>query len=427
MPPIPGPDAGRAGAPLASAAAYVAAELVLGLYVAGLWQSGRAEAVGFLAFRPWLLILLAACVAARPWRRRIAFYAAALGLAGLAESALLLAWGAPDPFPEMLRGWAAGALLLVPADLLVAFARRRGKAAAAGAALALAALLFVPAVQRGWEVLALEEIASRQAPAQKPELLLMTGLPIVWGEGGAFDPASRPALAYQVLQQEFAVRPVDTLEPQSLAGARLLLLAQPRWLSPTELVALDAWVRGGGRVLILTDPRLAWPSELPVGDIRRPPPIGLLGPLLDHWGLALRPPQEEGIVTAVHEGRALAMEQPGRFAAANGGCRVAEPWLARCRIGAGEAVLVADADLVRDDLWTGLGPRGDARHRRLADNPLFLADRLDSLAGVDRPRRAGPVAWAAAGRKTQTSVLLALLALASLFAAGLLLARRRRG
>lgn len=425
MPPRPSPE--RAGAPLAAGAAYAAAELLLGLYVAGLWQAGRAEAAGFLAFRPWLLIVLAACAAPRPWRRRIAFYAAALGLAGLAESLLLLAWGAPDPWPEMLRGWAAGALLLVPLDVLAAFARRYGRFALAAAALALAALLFVPSVQRGWEVLALEDSAPRAPSADTPELRLMTALPIVWGEGGAFDPESRPALAYRLLQREFAVRPIDTLDAGSLAGARLLLLAQPRWLAPHELVDLDAWVRSGGRALILTDPRLVWPNDLPVGDIRRPPPVALLGPLLDHWGLALTPAQGEGVETARHGGRLLAMEQPGRFAATGEACRVRAAWLAHCRIGAGEAVLIADADLMRDDLWAGPGPGGGARHRRLADNPLVLADLLDALAGVERPRAGGDIAWAAPGRKTAASVLAALLALAILFAAGLLLARRGRG
>ncbi|MFN3388455.1 MAG: hypothetical protein ACK40O_05945 [Allosphingosinicella sp.] len=428
----PSPDRARAGAPLAAAAAFAAAELVLGLYVAGLWLSGRAEAVGFLAFRPWLLILLAAGVARLPWRRRLAFYAAALAVAGTAESVLLLIWGAPNPLPEMLRGWAAAALLLVPVDLLLAFVRRRGRIAVAAAALGLCALLFVPAVQRGWEALALETLSppepSPPEPSpQKPELLLMTALPIVWGEGGAFDPASRPARAYRALQAEFAVRPIDTLGADTLSGGRLILLAQPRWLSPGELVALDAWVRGGGRALILTDPRLAWPSELPVGDIRRPPPIALLGPLLGHWGLGLAPAPGEGVETARLGDRVLAMERPGRFAARGDACRVLESWRARCRIGAGEAVLIADADLMRDDMWAGPGPRGGARHRRLADNPLVLADLLDGLAGIERPRPAGAVRWADPARRTGTSVLAILAALATLLAAGLLLARRRRG
>ena len=130
------------------------------------------------------------------------------------------------------------------------------------------------------------------AESANPDLMLMTALPLIWGEGGAFDPASRPQLSYKQLQREFRVRPLDVLDEAGLASGRLLLLAQPRVLAPVELVALDAWVRGGGRALILTDPLLLWPSALPIGDVRRPPAIGLLGPLLAHWGLALDPPAE---------------------------------------------------------------------------------------------------------------------------------------
>jgi hypothetical protein len=87
--------------------------------------------------------------------------------------------------------------------------------------------------------------------------MLMTGLPIVWGEAGPFDPASKPAAAYVELQREFAFRPVDVLDADSLGRGKLLFLAQPQRLAPAELAALDAWIRGGGRALILTDPMLA--------------------------------------------------------------------------------------------------------------------------------------------------------------------------
>ena len=46
---------------------------------------------------------------------------------------------------------------------------------------------------------------------------------------------------------------------------------------------------------ILTDPVLVWPSELALSDIRRPPPVGLLGPLLTHWGLRLEASEMRGL------------------------------------------------------------------------------------------------------------------------------------
>ena len=313
------------------------------------------------------------------------------------------------------------------ADLAMQAGRPFGRTGAAAAAALLFLLLFAPPVQRLWERAALADLAPSPAAGQKPPLMLMTALPIVWGEGGAFDPASRPAAAYRALQEEYDVRLLDTLDPRQLAKGRLLLLAQPHWLSPPELVALDEWVRRGGRVLILTDPRLEWPSPLPVGDVRRPPPAGLLRPLLDHWGLSLTPGVGRGSATV--DGRLVRLESPGRFETAEGvNCAAGPPWLADCRIGAGRALLFADADLMRDELWTGFGPRGAERHRRIADNPLFLADRLDALAGIERPRAGGKVIWADPERRTPQSLWIAfglLFALALAAAAGLLLRRRK--
>ena len=252
--------------------------------------------------------------------------------------------------------------------------------------------------------------------------MLMTALPLIWGEGGAFDPASRPQLSYKNLQREFRVRPLDVLDEAGLASGRLLLLAQPRALAPVELVALDAWVRGGGRALILTDPVLVWPSALPIGDIRRPPAIGLLGPLLAHWGLALDPPAEArpqpGSIETTNGKRRIMLGAPGEFRKQGGTCRIARAYLASCAIGRGQAILLADADLLRDETW--LRPGASEGARIVSDNPLLVADYLDALAGLSRarpglgPRRGDAFRVAAA-------ILLAGLAL------GVWAWRRRRG
>ena len=245
------------------------------------------------------------------------------------------------------------------------------------------------------------------APSEpRPTVLLMTGLPLVWGEKGPFDPRSRPAAAYVELSESFAFEPVDVLDSPSLARGRLLLLAQPQRLAPAELAALDSWIRRGGRALILTDPFLTWPSDLPPGDIRRPPPVGLLAPLLDHWRLRMDPPAEPGEAAARWEGRWVKLDSPGRFRSSSRDCAVApQGWTASCRIGRGEVRLVADADLLQDSLW------------RSADNPAVMGEWLDSLAGARRePSRmpAGPA----------VAPVLAALAAAAL-GAWLLLRRRR--
>lgn len=235
----------------------------------------------------------------------------------------------------------------------------------------------------------------------------MSGLPLVWGEKGPFELGSRPAAAYVELGRDFDFQPVDVLDPATLARGRLLFLAQPQRLAPAELAALDRWIRSGGRALILTDPMLAWPSELPPGDIRRPPPVGLLAPLLGHWRLELEPPAEAGEVEVRWKGRRVLLDSPGRLRSAGPDCVVEEAWTALCRLGRGTVRLVADADLMRDSLWTSSA----------ADNPAVVGDWLDVLAGSSRTRP---------GRteRTWAGPAIALLVVAA--GTGLLLRRRRK-
>jgi hypothetical protein len=418
---------------IAAAAAFAAAELAITLLAGRFFEWGRAENLLFLAFRPWLILAAALLVARMDWRSRLLFYPLALLLAAATHAAFLAALGAPRPFAGAGQGLLAGLLLAAIVDPLVGIGRERWGRKGQSAAAALIVLLFVLpfGLLRVHEAIALGRESEAPA-AERPVLHLMTALPLVWGESGPLDPESRPAEAYLYLQREFDVRPIDAFTGDSLAEARLLLLAQPRLLAPEELVALDAWVRAGGRALVLTDPLLAWPTELPLGDIRRPPATGLLDPLLAHWGLALEPPSAPRIelseLAQQGETRRLALAAPGRFRPEGEACRLAgHPWLARCAPGAGRVLLVADADLLHDRMWVAEVERGEGRAARLADNPLILARWLDELAGIERRRVAPPVQWLAGDARAAQAVLagLAPAALALLLAAILRLVRRR--
>jgi len=197
----------------------------------------------------------------------------------------------------------------------------------------------------------------------------MTGLPMVWGGGGVEEVlggTSEPSAAYRTLAARFRVAAIDRLAPEAMPktlpgtlGAAPLLLVQPRALAPEELAAFDAWVRGGGSVLILADPMLRRGGPYRPGDPRAPPPMTLLDPLFAHWGLVLDLPTadpgeriERFGATANGRRGTLVTDAAGRWRVTAGTCRVeAGGVIARCRLGAGRAILVADADLVDDSLW----------------------------------------------------------------------------
>jgi hypothetical protein len=192
----------------------------------------------------------------------------------------------------------------------------------------------------------------RQA-GERPTLLLLTSLPLVFGEDFSIQGNGSPAL--KALQSRYQVVPISVADPPELGKAQLLLMAHPLPQPAEDLVALDAWVRRGGRVMLLADPMLEWPSKRPLGDLLRPPAMFMDTGLLGHWGLRLGPPGERGPRVEKLGGFDVLTDSPG---ALFGRCAIsADRLVAHCRIGRGEATIVADADL----LDTGqLGPK--AKH-----------------------------------------------------------------
>lgn len=199
----------------------------------------------------------------------------------------------------------------------------------------------------------------------KPELLLLTSLPLVFSEDFSLDQKGSAMLA--ALRSRYRVVPIDVTDPKALAKAPLLMMAQPRAQTAENLVALDAWVRGGGHLLLLADPALDWPSNQPLGDPTRPPPMYPDTGLLAHWGLRLDAPDKRGPALRTIAGRAVLTASPGTL---SGDCAIADHGLvARCRLGKGKATVIADADLL--DI-VDLGEPA-------ADNDRAILAELDSL------------------------------------------------
>ena len=207
------------------------------------------------------------------------------------------------------------------------------------------AILLIAALAIGAAAVAITMVrrsGSAKSEGERPSLLLLTSLPLMFGEQFSLEGGGSDALT--TLEKHYRVLPISVTDPAELRRARLLLMAHPPAQSPDDLVALDEWVREGGKVMLLADPMLEWPSERPFGDPLRPPPMFADTGLLVHWGLRLDAPNERGPQTRQLGGREVLTASPGSL---HGNCEIsADRLVARCRIGKGAATIVADADFL---------------------------------------------------------------------------------
>lgn len=212
-------------------------------------------------------------------------------------------------------------------------------------------------------------------------VLLFTTLPILWPEtariGDALNPGAPTHWALAVLRETGEVRAIDALATEgggaAIGQAHLLVMAQPRALSGQENVALDAWVRAGGRVLLFADPMLTAGSAYAIGDPRRAQDIAMLSPILHRWGLDLTfdDTQTPGERMAQVAGGPMPVNLAGQFVpvgAAGATCTIRDAGLvARCGIGKGMVLAVADAAVLENAPAGGQMLRRAALRRLLAE------------------------------------------------------------
>ncbi len=320
-----------AAALLSGALAFAAglAVLVAGLVPPGLLATGQIDA------QRWLLPLAAAAVVVILLLRRLAG-----GWSALVVACALLALAAPS-----LALWVQGSN---------------------------------PAIGRPQPV-------SAPLPADRPLVGLLSGPPLY---GPHADGGFAGSPLWRILSRQVAMRPLDAVEPDMIASLDAILVIQPRALAPDELVALDHWVRMGGHGVVLADPELLWDDGRPMGHTLKPPRQSLLGPLLTRWGVALEPaaarapgadPVERRFLSG---GALLQVAGASRFQLTGAGCRLAERGLiARCTLGRGSAVLIADADFANDALWTAAPDMPERADRWTSDAPAVVAALLAGEGG----------------------------------------------
>ncbi|WP_088184751.1 Gldg family protein [Sphingobium sp. Z007] len=246
----------------------------------------------------------------------------------------------------------------------------------------------------------------------RPTLAVITALPLFWSESGRQD-----APVVTVLRTRFTVVPMDDPVQLKPSGAKRLLLAQPRAMTPTQLVAIDAWVRDGGTALVMADPLLRWPSDLPLGDRRRAPSTSLLGPLLDHWGFHPCAIMSEEIRYFPPDGTLITLTGAR-------GCPTAERdgIVQRKQIGHGAALLVGDADPIDDRLWLANPAHPLDPRYWVADTPALV---VRWLGGASIP---GDRRWMRDAQDVTRALRWALLAGTMWAIVGAMLLRRgRRG
>lgn len=231
--------------------------------------------------------------------------------------------------------------------------------------------------------LATRPVSQARNPAVDVSILsgpALQGVPLGRAMGrSAADSIGLVGPLWLALSERLRLHPLDAIDSPGLTHARRLILIQPRALSPSELVALDAWVRGGGRAVILADPLLHWHDPRPIADPARAPITSLLDPLLSHWGLVLASarPDDRTQRRFLQSGALIQLLGAASFelTGQSPSCRLEEGGLiAQCRVGGGHALLIADADWADDPLWTLRPDRPGDRRARTSDAPDLLAD-----------------------------------------------------
>jgi len=212
------------------------------------------------------------------------------------------------------------------------------------------------------------EAGALESQVPKPKLGLMTSLPLYWPLGADFSDLARGEgeVPWQrgEIEQSHEIVLLDTLTPipgltadapetDPLEGLTRLAVVQPRGLSPADNVALDEWVRAGGKLLLVLDPMLTGHYELALGDPRRPTDTALIPPVVRRWGMEISysgPVGHELDIERIADGGlTLIAALHGEIAITDPGAAscelLAEKIVARCAVGKGEVVLIADATM----------------------------------------------------------------------------------
>ena len=129
----------------------------------------------------------------------------------------------------------------------------------------------------------------RLATPKKPELGIISSLPLDTGAGGvqaAMQGQARPFVIYEQLAQTYATKMLDPAFTSIPADIDVLMIVNPGPMTPAQLYAIDQFVMKGGRALVFVDPL----SEIAsAGGEGGGPSSSDLPSLFRAWGVAYNP------------------------------------------------------------------------------------------------------------------------------------------
>lgn len=130
------------------------------------------------------------------------------------------------------------------------------------------------------------------AQVEKPQVGLISGLPLAGGMNPLTGQSSAPWVVYEQLQQLFEVRELDADLDQVPDDIEVMLLVHPKILSEATLFAIDQFVLRGGKLLAFLDPLAeADQSMEAMMDGMADGRASDLAPLLATWGVHYDPEQ----------------------------------------------------------------------------------------------------------------------------------------
>lgn len=149
---------------------------------------------------------------------------------------------------------------------------------------------FFSLEQEGLLEYELSRLINSLAQEQKPQIGLISGLPMGGGTNPMTGQPSAPWVALEQIRQMFTIQNLEHDIDQVPEDVEVLLLVHPKALTETALNAVDQFVLRGGRLLAFIDPLAeSDQSQEAMIDVMADGKSSDLAPLLANWGVEFNP------------------------------------------------------------------------------------------------------------------------------------------